>query len=119
MNGLKQFFDAERKRVLQPGPFFASKVMARLDEKATRESGIWDIIPGSTRPVFAVALMLMIGFLFAQAFLPQIPQSGLIEAYLEAVDENPAYNFLYTRDGDDVPTEQEFFEQMVGLGDDN
>jgi hypothetical protein len=92
--------------------------MARLNDRAAEESEIWEVLPSSTRPVFALALMLMLCFLFAEVFLPQLPQRGLIESYLEAED-NPTYQFLYTREGDELPSQQEFYEQMVGLGDEN
>jgi hypothetical protein len=114
MNGLKEFFDKERKRVFEPGPFFAERVVARIDQNVFQETAIWAAVPGSTRPVFALALMLMLCFIFVEVFLPQIPQRGLIEAVLEA-EQNPAESFLYV-DGD-VPSEQEFLEQMIGLGD--
>jgi hypothetical protein len=117
MNGLKRFFDEERKQVVQPGPFFTQKVMARLDQRPVRAE-IWDVVPNSTRPVFALALVLMLCFLIAEVFLPQMPTRGLIESYLET-EEGPVYQFLYTREDDELPTQQEFYEQMVGLGDEN
>jgi hypothetical protein len=95
MNGLKRFFDEERKRVIEPGPFFTERVLARIDQGVFQDSAIWEMVPGSTRPVFAVALML-------------------IESYLES-EQNPAESFLYV--DSDVPSEQEVFEQMIGLGD--
>ena len=45
MNQLKDFFDAERKRVFEPDAFFTQRVMARVDERRAKESGIWDIVP--------------------------------------------------------------------------
>ena len=115
MNGLKQFFEEERKRVVEPGPFFTQRVMARLDEVGTKETEIWEVVPGSTRPVFAVALMLMLCFLILEVFVPQMPQSGLIESYLSS-DDDPAQTFLYT--DAEVPSGQEIFEQVIGLGED-
>jgi hypothetical protein len=114
MNGLKRFFDEERKRVIEPGPFFTERVLARIDQGVFQDSAIWEMVPGSTRPVFAVALMLMLCFIFVEVFLPQTPQRGLIESYLES-EQNPAESFLYV--DSDVPSEQEVFEQMIGLGD--
>lgn len=118
MKGLKQFFEAERKRVYQPGPFFTKRVMASLNQevlKPAEESEIWEVIPSSTRPVFAVALMLMLCFLLAEVFIPRMPQSGLIESYLDA-ERNPTQSFLFTSDSDEVPSGQEIFEQVLGLG---
>ena len=63
MNQLKDFFNAERKRVFEPDPFFAKRVMARLNAGAARQYGIWDIVPGSTRPVLATALVMILALL--------------------------------------------------------
>ena len=88
MRPTKDFFDAERKKVFTPGPFFTERVLARLGQPP-RESGIWEVIPVSTRSVLALALVLILCFAVVQVIIPQIPQRGMIEAYLEA-DQNPA-----------------------------
>jgi len=62
MKQLKDFFDAERKRVFEPDAFFAKRVVARLNEGVKQDYGIWDMIPSSTRPVLAVALALILCF---------------------------------------------------------
>lgn len=115
MNGLKQFFDNERKQVFEPGPFFTERVMARLAETKREEAEIWEVVPRSTRPVLAVALMLLLCFLFVEVFVPQMPQSGLIESYL-ATDDDPSDSFLHS--DDEVPSGQEIFVQIIGLEED-
>jgi len=115
MKGLKQFFDDERKRVFEPGPYFTERVMARLAEAGRQEAGIWELVPRSTRSVFAVALMLMLCFVFVEVFVPQMPQIGLIESYL-ATDDDPSDSFLHT--DAEVPSEQEIFVQIIGLEED-
>jgi len=95
MNPLKDFYESERKRVFEPDSFFTQRVMARLNERVNvREIGLWDAIPGSTRPVLALALMLILCFVAAELFVPQEPETGVVEAFL-APDQNPAESFLY------------------------
>jgi hypothetical protein len=110
MNQLKNFFEAERKRVFEPGAYFAKRVMARLDEGAALEYGIWDIVPSSTRPVLAMALMLILCFAAVEMFVPQMPQSGIVESFLEP-DQSPAESFLYN--DTDVPSRQDVLDQLI------
>lgn len=111
MNQLKDFFEAERKRVFGPDAFFTQRVMARLNEGIT-DSGIWEIVPGSTRPVLALALLLILCFALVEVFVPQVPQRGIIEAFLEP-EQSPAESFLYSES--DVPTHQEVLQQVISL----
>jgi hypothetical protein len=114
MNRLKSFFEEERKRVFEPGPFFTQRVMAQLDQRASAGNAIWEVVPSSARPVLAIALMLMLCFIFVEVFLPQIPQRGLIEAYLEA-EQNPIESILFNTE-EEAPSRQEIYVQMIGLG---
>ena len=113
MNPLKDLFDDERKRVFLPGPSFTERVLARLNERRLRETGIWDNVPGSTRPVFAVALTLILCFFIVQLMVPLVPQRGMIEASLEA-EQSPAESFLYNET--EVPS-REVMEQLIALED--
>jgi len=110
MRGLKDFLDAERKRVYQPDAYFTQRVMARLNERTSQESGVWDFIPISTRPVLALALMLIVCFVAVQTFMPQLPQRGIVESFLES-EQNPAESFLYS--GTDVPSRQDVMQQLI------
>ncbi len=112
MNPLKDFFEEERKRVFQPDAFFAKRVVARLNSRALPDYGIWDVIPGSARPVLAVALTLILCFVLVELFVPQMPQTGMIEAYL-STEQSPAESFLYSEA--DVPSHQEVLEQVIAL----
>jgi hypothetical protein len=112
MNPIKDFFEAERKKVFAPGPFFTKRVLARLGQPRSQESGIWEVIPISARPVLMLALVLIFSFVVVQVIIPQIPQRGMIEAYLEP-DQNPPESFLYSES--DVPSGQEFLEQLIAL----
>ena len=110
MRGLNDFFDAERKRVYQPDAYFTQRVMARLNERTSQESGVWDFIPISTRPVLALALMIIVGFVAVQTFIPQMPQRGIVESFLES-EQNPAESFLYN--GTEVPSRQDVMQQLI------
>jgi hypothetical protein len=114
MNPLKDFFDAERKRVFAPDAFFTQRVMARLDEKPSTAFGIWEIVPSSSRPVLAFALMLILCFVLVEVFVPQEPERGMVEAYLET-EQSPAESFLYS--DRDLPSHQEVLQQVIALED--
>src|SRR5207247_11107640 len=113
MKPLKEFFDAEKKRVLEPDAFFTQRVMARLNERAAensernewsvRDFGFWDIVPGSTRPVLGLALILILCFVAVELFIPQVPQRGMVESFL-APEQSPAESFLYN---DTEPSRQD------------
>ena|SRR5438552_2482028 len=110
MNPLKDFFATERNRVVEPDAFFTQRVMARLNETRTREVGFWDVLPGSTRPVLALALMLILCFVAVEMFVPQLPQRGMVESFL-APEQNPAESFLYN--DTDVPSRQDVLQQLI------
>jgi len=109
---LKGFFEEEKKRVFAPDPYFSMRVMARLREGRTRENGIWDVIPGSARPVFGLAIVLMLAFLAVQVFVPQVPERGFVTAALEADQGASDSAFLYS--GGDLPADTELLNQLIG-----
>jgi hypothetical protein len=115
MNRLKDFFESERNRVCLPDAFFTQRVMARYDERMNesryRELGVWDAIPGSTRPVLAIALLLILSFVAVEVFVPQLPQSGMVESFL-APEQSPAESFLYN--DTEVPS-QVLLEDLIAL----
>ena len=113
MNPLKDLFDEERKRVYTPGPFFTERVLARLNGRRPQETGIWEVIPNSTRPVFGVALMLILCFLAVEFWVPRMPQRGQIEAYLEP-EQSGAESLLYTET--EAPGHA-LLEQLIALED--
>ena len=111
MNQLKDFFDKERNRVFEPDAFFTQRVMARLNERPVEaESGIWDFVPGSTRPVLAIALTLILCFVVLEIFIPQVPERGMVEAFL-ATEQSPTESFLYN--DTEVPSRQDVLEQLI------
>lgn len=110
MNPLKDFFEAEKKRVFEPDAFFAQRVLARLDERRVPDFGIWDVVPSSIRPVLAVGVMLILGFVAIETFVPQMPQRGMVEAVLEP-EQSPAESFLYNEA--DAPSRQDVLEQLI------
>src|SRR5262245_28899307 len=83
---LKRFLNAERGRVIEPGPDFAARVVAQaamVPSRAVRiGEGIWDVVPVAVRPVFALAMGLLLAFFVIQAFVPvAAPGRGLISSY--------------------------------------
>jgi hypothetical protein len=86
--------------------------MARLNDglPQMQDAGFWDIVPGSTRPVLALALMLIICFVAVEVFVPQLPQRGMVESFL-APEQNPTESFLYN--DTDVPSRQVVLEQLI------
>jgi hypothetical protein len=113
MSPLKDFFEEERKRVLKPDAFFTQRVLARLDEAVNgnrvRELGFWDVIPSSTRPVLAFALMLILCFVVVEFFVPQLPERGIVESFL-APEQSPAESFLYN---DTDVASQDVLQQLI------
>ena len=107
---LKEFFESERKRFLEPDAFFTQRVIARLNGRSAREFGLWDVVPSSTRPVLALALMLILCFVAVEVYVPQLPQRGIVESFLET-EESPAESFFYNEA--DVPSHQEVFQQVI------
>ncbi len=109
---LKDFFDEEKKRIFTPDPYFHTRVMARVRAANARETEIWDFVPSSTRPVFGLALVLMIAFLAVQTFIPQVPERGFFDAILEA-ESSPGDAFLYS--GAELPADQEILQRLMGF----
>ena len=108
---LKEFFNDEKKRVITPDPYFHTRVMARVREAQPREYSIWDVIPGSSRPVFGLALVLMLAFLAVQFIEPQMPDRGFMDALLEA-EQTPSDMVMTS--AAEMP-DQEFVSQLLGF----
>jgi hypothetical protein len=108
---LKDFFNEEKKRVFTPDPYFHTRVMAKVRGIAG-QTDIWALIPGSTRPVFGLALMLLLAFVAVEMFVPQIPERGFVTAIFES-EQTPAEAFLLS--GDDIPADQELLNQLMGV----
>src|SRR5947207_3540505 len=112
---MKDFFDDEKKQVFSPDPYFATRVMARLREAQvqSREYGIWDVIPTSARPVFGLALVLMMAFIGVQLFVPQMPEQGFVTSVLEAEQSQSEAPYLYS--GAEMPADHELLNQLMGF----
>jgi hypothetical protein len=98
---LKEFVDAERKRVVEPDAHFATRVMARVRDIRPHPPDIWEMVPAPARTVFALAAMLILTFLAIQSLVPAVPRGGA------AVDDN-------LRVGADVLTSDEAFAALFG-----
>jgi hypothetical protein len=106
---LKNFFNEEKKRVFMPDPYFHTRVMAKV-RGISSQTDIWALIPGSTRPVFGLAVMLLLAFVAVEMFVPQIPERGFVTALFES-EQTPAEAFLLS--GDDIPADQELLNQLM------
>ena len=112
---LDEFFKSERARVYEPGPYFTQRVMARLAGKisAQRENGIWDGVLSGARPVFALAMVLLLAFMAIQLFLPDMPERGPIDAVL-GPDQTDGEHLIFT--GAD-PTSPELQKMIIIMED--
>jgi hypothetical protein len=110
---LKDFFNEEKKRIFTPDPYFSTRVMARLRALQTREYSIWDVIPGASRPVLGLALVVMLAFIAVQLFIPQVPDQGFVTAALEAERSQTDAPFLYS--GTEMPAEHEVLNRLMGF----
>ena len=110
MTKLDNFFKEERKRVFEPNPFFTQRVMARLREATGSEAGVWEIVPGAVRPVFALALMLLFAVLAIQILVPVEPTRGAIEAAVTS-DLTPSEVLLFT--GGEAPTNSVYIQELI------
>jgi hypothetical protein len=107
---LNSFFKDERKRVFEPSPFFAQKVMARLRAKPAFQAGVWEFVPGAVRPVFALALMMLFAVLAIQILMPIEPTRGAIEAAVTS-DLSPSEVLLFT--GAEAPTSSAYIQELI------
>jgi hypothetical protein len=109
---LNNFFKEERKRVMEPSPFFTQRVMARLEQLKRQpvfEANIWELVPAAARPVFAVALTLLFAVLAVQILVPIEPSRGGIEAWVSS-DLTPSETLLFT--GAETPTNAAYIEEF-------
>jgi hypothetical protein len=57
-------------------------------------------------------LVLILCFIGIAVFVPQLPQSGMVESFL-APEQNPAESFLYN--DTEVPSRPVVLEQLIAL----
>ncbi len=107
---LKRFFEVEKSRVFAPDASFTKRVMARLNGAPSWRSGIWEMMPRSTRPVLALALALILCFIAIELFIPQMPQRGVVESLLQS-EQSPVESLLYN--DTDVPARQVVLQQLI------
>jgi hypothetical protein len=109
---LSDFYKEERKRVYEPRPDFASRVLGRIASPATAEFGIWDIIAASAKPVVAFALSILLAVLIIEVFIPQLPQRGIVDAFLDA-EQLPSESLLYEEDGS--PADHDVLQSVMDV----
>ncbi|HET9129806.1 MAG TPA: hypothetical protein VFO86_02595 [Terriglobia bacterium] len=91
---LEEFFKSERARVFEPGPYFTQRVMAGL-AGMQKENGIWEGVLAGARPIFALAMVLLLGVMAIQLFLPDMPERGAIESVLSP-DQTDGEHMIFT-----------------------
>jgi hypothetical protein len=93
---LDEFFKSERARVFEPDAYFTQRVMARVAGLSShRENGIWDGVLSGARPIFAMAMVLLLAFMAIQLFLPNMPERGPIDAVLSP-DQTDGEHLIFT-----------------------
>ena len=97
-----------------PDAFFTKRVMARL-YGIHRKLGFWETMPGSTRPVLALALALILCFLAIELFIPQMPQRGVVESVFE-VEQSSDESLIYN-DTDVPAASQVVLQQLIAVED--
>ena len=94
---MDDFFKSERTRVFEPGPYFTQRVMAGIASRklSVRENGIWDGVMAGARPVFALAMVVLLAFMAIQLFVPDVPDRGPIDAFLSP-DQTDGEHMLFS-----------------------
>jgi hypothetical protein len=78
---LDKFFREERKRVFEPGPFFAQRVMAQVEREKIAPIGLWGWVPSAVRPVFALSLAILFVVLAVQILVPVEPPRAALDSF--------------------------------------
>ena len=108
----KKFLAEERKRFFEPDAWFPKRVMARLGQVSPRTAGVWDFAATAARPVFAIALTVLVALIAFEALVPAIPSRGMIEAFLEP-EQSSAEALIYTES--DTPASADLLEHVIVL----
>ena len=90
----KGFVESERRRTFVPDPSFVRRVMSEIRTINQSAAAVWDDVPGLARPMIVVITCVLLIILGIQVFLPQPPELGIVDAYLE-MDQGPADQWLY------------------------
>lgn len=90
----KGFIDSERRRTFVPDAFFARRVISEIRPVNQAAAAVWDFVPGFARPMIVVTTLVLLIIFGVQVFLPQRPEVGIVDAYLE-MDQGPSDPWLY------------------------
>jgi hypothetical protein len=102
------FLKHERQRVFEPPPDFALRVMSQL--AARPQPTLWESVAGSTRPMLAFALVLLLALISLELLVPAAPSRGLTQIYADS--EIPvAEKLLYLEP--EIPTSTVVLQQLV------
>jgi len=110
---LNNFFKEEQKRVHEPGPYFAQRVMASLASAREKLApSVWEALPNAMRPLMAVALILLFAVLAVHILVPVEPTRGAFEAYVRQ-DLSPREQLLLADAPDGASAAQ--IEELIVL----
>lgn len=90
----KGFVDNERRRIFVPDAAFAKRVIAEIRPINQSAAVVWDFVPRVARPMIAFMACVLLIILGIQFFLPQPPEVGIVDAFLE-MDQGPTDQWLY------------------------
>jgi hypothetical protein len=109
---LNEFFKQERQQIWVPPPDFSRRVMARLPQKATPQS-LWDNTISASRPILAVAFILLLALIGLEILTPVRPSRGPTQIFIE-LEVPAAEQVLYFQD--QTPATSVVLDQMI-IGD--
>ena len=92
-----EFVTKERRRVFEPDPSFARRVVAQMRPVTRPAALVWDYIPSFARPMVAASTVLLLALISYQLMAPApYPDTelGIVDAYLGA-DADPVEEWLY------------------------
>src|ERR1051325_1414463 len=93
MENLERFFTEERKRVFEPHPDFARRIVARLSI-SNNKIGFRETRLAMRAPVIGLATAVLI-ILTVLQFAPMEPTRGMVTPYFEA-QSTPAERLLFS-----------------------
>jgi hypothetical protein len=83
---------------------------AREGRLADAARGVWESVPGASRPVFALALTILFAVLAIQILVPIEPTRGAIETYMSS-GLTPSETLLFT--GVETPSSSVYIEELI------
>ena len=106
------FFEAERKRIVEPGPYFVQRVMAHVGALKTAPLTLWDTVPNAFRAALGVAFAVLFGVLTVHLLFPVEPSRAALEPF--GTDSLSSQEQMLIADPQ-LPTGAAQFEELMVL----